>query len=67
MNNMSFPGDSVVKNPHVNTEDDTGLIPRSRRSPGEGNVKPTAVFLPLKSHGQRSLVGYSPRGHKSHA
>ena len=22
------------------------------------------VFLPGKSHGQRSLVGYSPRGHK---
>ena len=25
----------------------------------------TAVFLPGKSHGQRSLVGYSPWGHKS--
>ena len=24
----------------------------------------TPVFLPGKSHGQRSLVGYSPRGHK---
>ena len=26
--------------------------------------QPTAVFLPGESHGQRSLVGYSPRGHK---
>ena len=25
---------------------------------------PTLVFLPEKSHGQRSLVGYSPWGHK---
>ena len=34
---------------------DSGSIPGSGRSPGEGNV-----FLPGKSHGQRSLVGYSP-------
>ena len=26
--------------------------------------QPTPVLLPGKSHGQRSLVGYSPRGHK---
>ena len=26
--------------------------------------KPTPVFLPGESHGQRSLVGYSPWGHK---
>ena len=26
--------------------------------------QPTAVFLPGKSHGQRSLVGYSPWGRK---
>ena len=25
---------------------------------------PSPVFLPGKSHGQRSLEGYSPRGHK---
>ena len=25
---------------------------------------PTPVFLPGESHGQRSLVGSSPRGHK---
>ena len=26
--------------------------------------QPTPVFLPGESHGQRSLVGYSPQGHK---
>ena len=26
--------------------------------------QPTAVFLPEESHGQRSLAGYSPRGHQ---
>ena len=34
-------------------------------SPGEGNGIPaTPVFLPGKSHGQRSLAGYSPWGLK---
>ena len=27
-------------------------------------LAPTPVLLPGKSHGQRSLAGYSPRGHK---
>ena len=26
--------------------------------------QPTPILLPGESHGQRSLVGYSPRGHK---
>ena len=36
---MGFPGGSVVKNPPANAEDarDTGSIPGSGRSPGEGN------------------------------
>ena len=36
---------------------DTGLIPESGRSPGEGQGTP--VLLPGGSHGQRSLVAYS--------
>ena len=36
-----------------------GKIPWRRRS-----WQPAPVFLPEKSHGQRSLVGYSPWGHK---
>ena len=42
---------------------DTGLIPGSGRSPGGGQGN-TLVFLPGESHGQRSLVGYSPWGCK---
>ena len=35
-----------------------GSIPGSGRSAGEGNEwLPTPVFVPGKSHGQRSLVG----------
>ena len=42
-----------------------GFNPWVGRSPGEGNGNPlTPVFLPGKSHGQRSLAGYSPRGGK---
>ena len=39
---LGFPGGSVVKNPSTsagNTED-TGLIPGSRRFPGEGHGNP---------------------------
>ena len=32
--------------------------------PLEKEIQPTPVFLPAKSHGQRSLVGDSPWGHK---
>ena len=42
----------MVKNLPANAGD-AGLIPGSGRSPGEGNINP--VFLPGKSHGQRSL------------
>ena len=37
---------------------DLGSISRSGRSPGVGNGIPTPIFLPGKSHGQRSLAGY---------
>ena len=40
-----------------------GSIPGSGRSSGEG-WQPTPVFLPVKSHGHRSLEGYSPWGRK---
>ena len=55
-----FPGGSVVKNPPTNAGDtgDVDSIPGLGRSPGEGNGNP--VLLPERSHGQRSLVGYSP-------
>jgi len=36
---MDFPNGAVVKNPPANARD-TGSIPGSRRSPGEGNGNP---------------------------
>ena len=42
---MGFPGGLVVKNLHADAEDPDS-IPGSGRSPGEGNGKPTPVFLP---------------------
>ena len=41
-----------------------GSNPGSGRSPGAGKWQPTLVFLPGKSYGQKSLVGYSSRGCK---
>ena len=59
---MGFPGGSVVKNPPANAGDrDTSLIPGSGRSPGEGNSN---TLVSRQSHGEKSLVGYSPWGHK---
>ena len=52
---MGFLGDSVVKNPPGNAGD---AGDRGRK------WQPTPLSLPGKSHGQRSLAGYSPWGHK---
>ena len=41
-----------------------GSIPGSGRSPGGAAWQPTSVFLPGKPHGQRSLAGCGPQGHK---
>ena len=54
-----FPGSSDSKVSAYNVGE-PGSIPGLGRSPGEGNGKPIPVFLPGKSHGQRSLPGYSP-------
>ena len=42
---------------------DPCLIPGSGRSPWRSKWRPTLIFLPRKSHGQRGLAGYSPWGH----
>ena len=56
----------MVKNPPSNAGDirDVSSIHDSGRSPRGGHWQPTPVFLPGDSHGQRSLVGYSPYCHK---
>ena len=57
---LGFPGGLNVKNPPANAGD-IGSIPRSGKSPGEGNGNP--LQQPGKP-GQRSLMGYSPWSHK---
>ena len=36
----------------------------AQEDPPEEEMTATPVFLPGKSHGQKSEAGYSPRGHK---
>ena len=42
---------------------DTGSL-TGWEDPLEEGMQATPIFLPGESHGQRSLVGYSPYGHK---
>ena len=51
----------MVKNLPTNAGD-VGLIPELRRYSGEGNGNTNPVFLPEKSHGQRSRVVYTAHG-----
>ena len=50
----------VVKNPPANVRDarDKGSITQGRKIPRRRKCQPTPVFLPGKSHEQRSLAGY---------
>ena len=59
--NGAFQVVLVVKNPPVNAGDirDVGLIPGGK-IPWRRKWQLTAVVLPGASHGQRSLIGYSP-------
>ena len=38
--------------------------PWVNKIPWRREWQPNPIFLPGKSHGQRSLAGFSPRGHK---
>ena len=60
---MGFPGGSVVKKLAAMWE----MLVRSlgQEDPLAKEWQPTPEFLPGGSHGQRSLVGYSPWGPKS--
>ena len=62
---LGFPGGASGKEPSCQCRRhlrDTGWIPKSGRSRGEGNGNPLQYFG--KPHGQRSLVGYSPWSRK---
>ena len=56
----------VVKNPPANAGEirDMGLIPGSGRSSGGGHDNPLQNSCLENPHGQRSLAGYGPWGHK---
>ena len=49
---------------NVGATGDADSIPESGKRPWRREWQSTPVFLPGKSHGQRSLAGYSPRGRK---
>ena len=61
----------MVKNPPLQVGDtrDAGNAKETssilgRQDSLEKSMIPSPVFLPGESHGQRSLAGYSPWGHK---
>ena len=59
---MGFPGCSAVKNaPAIRRR---GFDPWVRKILWRRKWKPALVFLPGKSQGQKSLVGYSPQSRK---
>ena len=57
---LGFPDGIVVKNLPAN-EGNTGVI---RKIPWRRKWQPTSLFLPGKSHGQKSSADYSPWGCK---
>ena len=55
----------MVKNPPANAGDmRRGFIPWVGKIPWRRAWKPTPVFLPAESYGQRNLMGCSPKGCK---
>ena len=60
---MGFPGDSDSKESACNAGD-LGSIPGLGRSPGGGHGNSLQYSCLKNPHGQRSLTGYSPWGHK---
>ena len=56
-----FPGGSEVKNlPTIQEPQEMWAQSWDKKDPLKRARKPTPVFLPGESHGQRSLAGYSP-------
>ena len=61
-----FPGGASGKEPacHCRRRKRLEFDPWVRKMPQRRAWQPTPVFLPGESHGERSLEGYSPWGHK---
>ena len=60
---LGFPGGSVGKESACSVGE-LGSIPGLGRSPGGGHGNPLQYSCLENPHGQRSLAGYSPWGHK---
>ena len=60
---LGFPGGSNGK-VSARYVEDPGFNPWVGKIPWRRKWQPTPVFLPGKSHGQKSLVSYSPWGRK---
>ena len=60
---LGFSGGSCGKEPSCNAGD-PGSTPGLGKSQGEGNGNSLQCTCPGEFHGQRSLMGYSPWGHK---
>ena len=58
---MGFPGGSDSEDSACN---EMASIPGLERSPERGHDNPLQYSCLENPHGQRSLVGYSPWGHK---
>ena len=59
------PGGSVIKNLSAMQEPQEKWVRfLGQEDPLEEGMATHPVFLPGESHGQKSLVGYSPWGHK---
>ena len=63
---LGFPGGASGKEPTCQRRrrKRSGCDPRVGKIPWRRLWQPTPVFLPGESHGQRSLVSYSPNGRK---
>ena len=63
---MGFPGGASGKEPVCQCRrcKRPGFDPWVGKDPWRRAWQPTPVFMPRGSHGQRSLVGYSPWGCK---
>ena len=54
----------MVKNPPASAGDTGSIRHRVGKIPWRRKWRPTPIFSPGKSHGQRNLVDYSPWIHK---
>ena len=69
-NFMGFPGSSVVEKKKIHLpmqetlEMETWISSLGQEDPLEKEMATYSSILPGKFHGQRSLEGYSPWGHK---